>query len=114
MTGLISPRRQGRWVELKVDSQLHEDQIRRQLDHCKPSDEVVYALLGFSERRSSWLAEEFERSVDDRGVHGVVLGATKVIPVLRELAQGRGDKTAVGQLAAAYADQLEEMQGRNN
>ena len=95
------------WIELKVDSVLSEDQIRRQLEYCGPGHEVLHVLLGFSERRFRRLAEAIGNEVG-----GVVLGTTEVLEALRKLAAQPGAATAIGQLAAAYADQIVDMQHR--
>jgi hypothetical protein len=74
---------------------------------CGPGHEVLHVLLGFSERRFRRLAEEIGNEVG-----GVVLGTTEVLEALRKLAAQPGAATAIGQLAAAYADQIVDMQHR--
>jgi hypothetical protein len=96
------------WIELKIDSELSQAQVRRQFDHAK-NDRVVHALLGFADIRSRPWAETL--------IHenkGTLLNGARVVEALRRVQQSNAATPAAKQLARAYAGQLAEIGQRGS
>ncbi len=90
------------WIELKIDSELGEAQLGKQLELAK-GGRVVHALLGLSEIRSRPWATELAKN---RG--GTVLDAVAVSEALGRVSGSE----AAQQLAGAYASQLDALRRR--
>lgn len=96
------------WVELKVDSDLGEPQLVRQLLHTE-SGEVVYALLGFAANR----ARPWTTNQATNGGARVFTNA-EVCAALDRVAASNGTAPSVAHLARAYAEQLRDLGARGN
>lgn len=94
------------WIELKVDSDLGEVQVKRQFEHAK-AGRVIHALLGVSNVRSRpWLTKTLEE------YGGTLFTAAEVSQALRHLANAAGTPRGVQELARSYAAQLERLTKR--
>jgi hypothetical protein len=97
------------WIELKVDSDLSEWQVAKQLPYTKKPGRVVYALLGSAAIRARpWTT----KMIQDGGGH--VLTNTQVCGVLDRIAANANVTPGIARLAGAYAEQLRALSARGS